>query len=162
MYCPSRTSWEGFLLSQWVTLVLFSTACDTHLKEPMLTARLCRWWLSALVCQFMGSGLVARDLKNITVIKFNRLSAVIYIWFQEISPHSGDFNRHMVAEHSDTVAPPTHTQWLRHCPDASAFHYLLDVASWMSTLALGKFTLTRRIQPALATSSNSANIPLIQ
>ena len=63
-----------------------------------------------------------------------------------------------VAAHSD--------RW--HCPDASVFHYLSDVASWMTTLTLGKSVWTHRIpplrqtiQPALATSSNSSNIPLI-
>ena len=37
----------------------------------------------------------------------------------------------------------------RHCPDASAFHHLLDVESWISTLtpAWGKSTLTLRIPP---------------
>ena len=48
------------------------------------------------------------------------------------------------------------------CTDASVFHYLSNVASWMTTHTPGKSTWTLRIPPALATSSNLSNIPLTQ
>ena len=44
---------------------------------------------------------------------------------------------------------------------ASVFHYSSDVASWMSTLTQGMSMRTRRIPPALDTTSNSANISLM-
>ena len=55
----------------------------------------------------------------------------------------------------------TWSQRTVNCPDASAFHYLSEVASWMSTVTPGKSTRTRRIQLALATYSNLSNIPLM-
>ena len=42
-----------------------------------------------------------------------------------------------------------------------AFHFLSDVAPWMSTVTPEKSTRTRRISPALANSSKRLNIPLM-
>ena len=56
----------------------------------------------------------------------------------------------------------TQSPHTKACRDASAFHYLSDVASWMTTHTQETSTRNLRIPPAVATSSNSTNVPLTQ
>ena len=50
----------------------------------------------------------------------------------------------------------------KSCTDASVFHYLSEVASWMTTHTPGKSTQTLRIPPGLTTLSMLSNTRLTQ